>query len=107
MPNDTRTRLKVGGNRSYGGMNPPQSRDLNINEAVWDHLDRERNKRLPASKEEYEEEKKRVQAVLYQYAPFSLYFRALPHAPPHCTSNLKLNMHNSTTLTFFQNLMND
>ena len=26
--------------------------DLNIIEAVWDHLDRERNKRQPTSKEE-------------------------------------------------------
>ena len=29
-----------------------QSPDLNIIEAVWDHLDRERNKRQPTSKEE-------------------------------------------------------
>jgi len=33
-------------------MNAPQSPDLNIIEAVLDHLDRERNKRLPTSKEE-------------------------------------------------------
>ena len=33
-------------------MNPPQSLDLNIIEAVWDHLERERNKRQPTSKEE-------------------------------------------------------
>ena len=52
MLNDTRSGLKISGNRSYGGMNPPQSPDLNINEAVWDHLDRERNKRQPTSKEE-------------------------------------------------------
>jgi len=32
-------------------MNPPQSPDLIII-AVWDHLDRERNKRHPTSKEE-------------------------------------------------------
>ena len=30
----------------------PQSPDLNIIEAVWDHLDRERNKGQPKSKEE-------------------------------------------------------
>ena len=44
--------LKISGNRSYGGMNPAQSPDLNIIEAVWDHLDREWNKRQPTSKEE-------------------------------------------------------
>jgi len=26
MSNDTRSGLKISGNRSYGGMNPPQSR---------------------------------------------------------------------------------
>ena len=31
---------------------PPQSPDLNIIDTVWDHLDRERNKRQPKSKEE-------------------------------------------------------
>ena len=44
MPNDTRSGLKISGNRSYGGMNPPQSPDLNIIEAVWDHPDREQTK---------------------------------------------------------------
>jgi len=33
-------------------MNSPQSLNLNIIEAVWDHLDREQNKRQPTSKEE-------------------------------------------------------
>ena len=33
---------------------PPQSPDLNITEAVWDHLDRERNKGQPKSKECWE-----------------------------------------------------
>ena len=31
---------------------PPQSPDLNIIEVVWDHLDSERNKGQPKSKEE-------------------------------------------------------
>ena len=43
---------ETSGNRSDGGMNPPQSSDLNIIEAVWDHPDRERNTRQPTSKEE-------------------------------------------------------
>ena len=51
MPNDTRSGLKTANNRS-GGMNPPWSPDLDIIEAVWDHCDRERNKRQPTSKEE-------------------------------------------------------
>ena len=33
-------------------MNPPQRPELNIIEAVWDHLDREWNKWLKTSKEE-------------------------------------------------------
>ena len=37
MPNDTRSGLRSSGNRSYGGMNVPQSLDLTIIEAVWDH----------------------------------------------------------------------
>ena len=52
MPYDTITRLKNSGSRSNGVMNPPQSPDLIVIEAVWDHLDRERNKRQPTSKEE-------------------------------------------------------
>jgi len=44
MPNDTRSELKISGNRSYGGMNPPQSPDFNITKAVWDHLDRAEQK---------------------------------------------------------------
>lgn len=31
---------------------PPQSPDLNITEAEWDHLKRERNKRQPKFKEQ-------------------------------------------------------
>ena len=52
MPNDTRSGLKISGNRSYRRMNLLQSPDLNIIEAVWDNLDREENKRQPTSKEE-------------------------------------------------------
>ena len=52
MPNDTRSGPKISGNRFYGRMNPPKSPDLNITEAVWDHLDREQSKRQPTSKEE-------------------------------------------------------
>jgi len=52
MPNNTRTGLKISSNRSFGVMNPPQSPDFNIIEAVWDHLDREQNKRQPTSKKE-------------------------------------------------------
>ena len=37
---------------SYGGMNPPQSPDLNISEAVWDCVDRGWNKKQPTSKDE-------------------------------------------------------
>jgi len=48
----TRNGLKISGNRSYGGTSPPQSLDLNIIEAVWDHVVGERNKRQPISKEE-------------------------------------------------------
>ena len=51
MPNDTRSGVKISGNRSYGGMNPPQSPDINIIEAVWDHLNGEGNKRQPTSNE--------------------------------------------------------
>jgi len=36
MPNDTRSGLKISGNRSDGGMNPPQSPDLK--EEVWNVL---------------------------------------------------------------------
>jgi len=52
MPNNTRTGGKISCNTSYGGMNPPQSPDLNIIEAVWDHLGRKQNKKQPTSKEE-------------------------------------------------------
>ena len=52
MSNDTRSGLKISGNRSDGGMNPPQSPDLNIIEAVWDHLDRKWNNWQPTSREE-------------------------------------------------------
>jgi len=45
MPNDTGTGLKISSNRSYRAMNPPQSLDLDVTEAVWDHLDRQLNKK--------------------------------------------------------------
>jgi len=44
--------LQIKANKFFGAMNPSLSQDLNIIEAVWDHLDRERNKRQPISKEE-------------------------------------------------------
>ena len=50
--NGTRTELKICGNKFYGEINPPQSLNLIIVKAVWDHLDRERNTRQPTSKEE-------------------------------------------------------
>ena len=49
MPNDTRSGLEISDNR-FCGVNPPQR--LDIIEAVWDHLDREWNKRQPTSKQE-------------------------------------------------------
>ena len=39
-------------NWSSGIINPPQSLVFNITGAVWDHPDREWNKRQPTSKEE-------------------------------------------------------
>ena len=51
MPNDARIELKISGNRSYGVMNPTQSPDLIIIEAVWDDLKGEQNKKQPTSKE--------------------------------------------------------
>ena len=44
MPNAAIAGLKIIGNRSHGVMNPPQSPDLSTVEALWDRLDRERNK---------------------------------------------------------------
>jgi len=52
MPNDTKRGLKISGNWSHGVKNSPQSLDISIIEAVWDHIDREQNKRQPTSKEE-------------------------------------------------------
>ena len=53
LSNDTRSRLKINVNRSYGGLiEPPQSPQLNITETVWDHLVREQKKKKPTSKEE-------------------------------------------------------
>lgn len=45
MTHDTRLGLNISGNRVYGVVNPLQSPDLHITEAVWDHLNREQNKR--------------------------------------------------------------
>jgi len=36
----TRTGQEISVKRSYGVIKPPQSRDLSITEAVWDHLDK-------------------------------------------------------------------
>ena len=46
---------------------PPQSPDLNIIVAVWDHLDRERNKGQHKSKEELEEVLKEAQYNIPEY----------------------------------------
>ena len=43
--------MKMWVNRFYGVINPDQIPDLNTDQAVWDHLDREQSKRLPTSKE--------------------------------------------------------
>jgi len=51
MPNDTRTWVKISGNRSHGGMNPPQSPDLNIIEQCGIILTENGMKRKPTSKE--------------------------------------------------------
>ena len=51
MPNDW-TGLNIRVTESNEGTNPPQNLDLNIIDAVWEHLDREWNKRQPTSKEE-------------------------------------------------------
>jgi len=42
---------KISVNSSYGVMNPLKSLDLNIIEAVMDHLDQQRNKRHQTSKD--------------------------------------------------------
>ena len=52
MPNSTGTKGKSVATGLMEGWIPPQSLDLNIIEAVWDRLDRERKKRQPKSKEE-------------------------------------------------------
>jgi len=49
-PKHTATAVKA--NLDMKTHDGPQSPDLNIIEAVWDHVDRERNKRQPTSKEE-------------------------------------------------------
>ena len=45
---------------------PPQSPDLNIIEAVWDHLDRERNKRQPMYKKNNSGKYWRKPSIIYQ-----------------------------------------
>ena len=51
MPNHRRSGLKICDVRFEGVINTPQRPDLKAIEAVWDNVDRERNKRQPTSKE--------------------------------------------------------
>lgn len=50
MPHYTRTALKIGANKAHRGINVDIL--FKLSSAVWDHVDREMNKRQPASKDE-------------------------------------------------------
>ena len=58
---------------------PPQSPDLNIIQAVWDHLDRERNKGQPKSKEDLWEV---LKEALYNIPEY--YERTSRQSPKKC-----------------------
>ena len=59
---------------------PPQSPDLNIIEAVWDHLDRERNKREPKSKDELWEVLRELVFLSFSYHPGAFNLYSIPNS---------------------------